>query len=66
MKKKIENISLYNENDIVHKLSHQHLYTKFWIVQLQNLPKNAIEIKKIKSFAVPMLINNFLNGFNFS
>jgi len=25
------NFSLYNETEIVHKLSHQHLYTNFWI-----------------------------------
>ena len=31
--KSLEDIVLFNEKEIVHKLSHQHLYTKFWIVK---------------------------------
>ncbi len=57
--------SLFNEENIVHKLSHQHLYTKFWIVTLKTLPKKGISVKSIKDYPVPTLINNFINEFNF-
>lgn len=58
-------VSLFNEEDIVHKLSHQHLYAKFWIVTLKELPEEGISIKSIKDYPVPTLIINFINEFNF-
>ncbi|MDU8884932.1 A/G-specific adenine glycosylase [Yeosuana sp. MJ-SS3] len=59
------NLFLYNEDDIIHKLSHQHLYTKFWIVEVKTLHENSININDVKDFAVPVLIDNFLKSFNF-
>jgi len=58
--------SLYNEKEIVHKLSHQHLHTKFWILTVNSLPENGYPISKIKKFPVPILIAKFLDDFNFS
>ncbi|WP_298238665.1 A/G-specific adenine glycosylase [uncultured Algibacter sp.] len=59
-------LSLYNEDVIVHKLSHQHLYTKFWIVNVPTLhTSNKVSINKIRDFAVPILIGNFIESFNF-
>ena len=57
--------SLYNEKEIVHKLSHQHLYTKFWILNVKKLPQEGIDISKIESLPVPILIDKFINEFNF-
>lgn len=57
--------SLYNESDRIHKLSHQHLHTKFWIIEVDKLPEEAISIKKLKSFPTPVLISNFIEEFNF-
>lgn len=59
------NFSLYNKKEIVHKLSHQHLFTKFWILKVKELPQKGIEISKIKSYPVPILISRFIDGFNF-
>ncbi len=56
---------LYNETDIVHKLSHQHLYTKFWIVTLKEPMKEGVMIDEIRKFPVPILIGNFIEDFNF-
>lgn len=53
----------YNEAPIIHKLSHQHLHTTFWIIDVLDLPKNAIPISRLKDFAVPVLISNFINTF---
>lgn len=58
-------LSLYNEEVIVHKLSHQHLYTKFWIVKTEGDLQYGISIISVKDYAVPIVIGNFLEAFNF-
>ncbi len=59
------NIVLYNEDAIVHKLSHQHIYTKFWIVTLQDQLKTGIEFSKVRTYAMPVLIANFVEDYGF-
>lgn len=56
-------LSLFNTKDIVHKLSHQHLHTKFWIVRTRNITEKTVLWKDIKEFPVPILIDKFLNDF---
>jgi A/G-specific adenine glycosylase len=58
-------LHLFNTTDIVHKLSHQHLHTKFWIVQSENTPGKGVPSSELKDYAVPVLIDNFLADFNF-
>ncbi len=58
-------LSLYNKEPIIHKLSHQHLHTKFWVVNLEKLPVEGVSIGKVREFAVPILIGNFIESFNF-
>lgn len=55
----------YNKDVIVHKLSHQHLHTKFWIVKTVQGFKQGVLISTIKSYAVPVLIENFIESFDF-
>ncbi|NRD19091.1 A/G-specific adenine glycosylase [Winogradskyella eckloniae] len=57
--------TLYNNEDIIHKLSHQHLYTKFWILELTTLPKEAIPINSLSKYPTPVLISQFIERFNF-
>lgn len=59
----IENILLFNENPVIHKLSHQHLNTRFWIIEISKASENAIPISKVKNYAVPVLIENFVSEF---
>lgn len=59
------NISLYNKDAIVHKLSHQYLYTKFWIINVENIKEEGISTSKIHDYAVPILIGDFIEAFNF-
>ena len=56
---------LYNNNCIIHKLSHQHLHTKFWVVKVDEPIPNGISIDEIHEYAVPILIGNFIEAFNF-
>jgi len=58
-------MSTYNKESIIHKLSHQHLYTKFLIVNVDKLPVKGVETIKIRDYAVPILIGNFIESFNF-
>lgn len=59
----IENISLFNEKPIIHKLSHQHLNTRFWIVETLNETEASVPISEIVNYAVPVLIENFVSEF---
>ncbi|WP_026836651.1 A/G-specific adenine glycosylase [Gillisia sp. JM1] len=59
-------ISLYNDTPIIHKLSHQHIYTRFWIVEIAELNTNAIPLSKIQEYPVPVLIANFISEFELS
>jgi len=56
-------ISRYNSTEIVHKLSHQHLYTTFWIVRVNTHLKAKTAWKKVKKHPTPTLIANFLEKF---
>ncbi|MDT0690729.1 A/G-specific adenine glycosylase [Salegentibacter sp. F188] len=56
-------VRLYNEKPVVHKLSHQHIYARFWIIEPQKVFENAIPISKIAKYPVPVLIQNFLNEY---
>ena len=57
---------LYNETDIVHKLSHQHLHTKFWIIEVDHLPEKGVKISDLTKYPTSILISNFMDDFNFS
>ena len=56
-------ISLFNKNEIIYKLSHQHLHTKFWIIETKNSLKAEIKWNEIEKYPVPILIANFLDAF---
>jgi len=58
-------MALYNKEAIVHKLSHQHLYTNFWIVNVKKLHVKGVSLSNVHEFAVPVLIGNFIKNFNF-
>ncbi|MBF4471882.1 A/G-specific adenine glycosylase [Flavobacterium sp. HJJ] len=57
---KIESLMEYNEESIVHKLSHQHLYIKFWKANLKGTIEDGMDIKTAKTFPFPVVIHNFI------
>lgn len=57
------NLKLFNPKEIVHKLSHQHLYTRFWIVKTNKTTKISLNWKDIYELPVPRLIDNFIEEF---
>ncbi|PTX44721.1 A/G-specific DNA-adenine glycosylase [Christiangramia gaetbulicola] len=56
-------LELYNEEPVVHKLSHQHLYTLFWLVNTQGLQERSVSLEEVMNYPVPVLIGNFLNEY---
>ena len=59
----IEAVYQSGTGSIVHKLSHQHLHTRFWIVQTNEEFEEGIPIEKIDQFPVPVLIADFIKTF---
>lgn len=59
----IFDLSLYNDRPIVHKLSHQHIYTQFWIATTNEKLKDEIPLSELKNYPVPVLIANFIKEF---
>jgi A/G-specific adenine glycosylase len=53
-------ITLFNKDLLVHKLTHQHIYTKFWIVTTQDTPEFNQNWDEISRFPVSTLVHNFL------
>ncbi|MFM1878656.1 MAG: A/G-specific adenine glycosylase [Bacteroidota bacterium] len=53
-------ISQFNDVPVVHKLSHQHLHTTFWLVKMQQIPNASISWRQAKQLPVPVLIANFI------
>ena len=56
---------LFNSEKIIHKLSHQHLFTSFWIIDFNGKLNDGIEVSEIVKYPVPVLIADFIKTFNF-
>lgn len=65
----VDEMTLYNPEPFIHKLSHQHLYTNFYIVQAEDIQQYnvndrlLINYRQIKDYPVPVLIDNFIASF---
>ena len=53
-------ISPVHEDVIVHKLSHQHLYIRFWDVKTQDKIAGSMAYEAIKALPFPIVIHNFM------
>jgi len=53
---------VYESSDkaIVHKLSHQHLHTKFWIVKTSDRLEDGLSPVELDKYPVPVLIAEFI------
>ncbi len=52
-----------DNSSIVHKLSHQKIYTKFWVVNATKTLENGISFDNIDKYPVPVLIGDYLKTF---
>ncbi|NOQ91448.1 MAG: A/G-specific adenine glycosylase [Flavobacteriaceae bacterium] len=63
LKKESYKISKYNQKQILHKLTHQHLYTTFWVIDVNTDLEKAVNWQNLSNFALPTLIQNFVDDF---
>jgi A/G-specific adenine glycosylase len=59
----VAKISLFNPNPMVHKLSHQHLHTQFWLVELTHSDNRMVSWESVENYPVPRLIDKFLESY---
>ncbi len=58
-------LHVYKDVAVVHKLSHQHLYTKFWILETTQEIDNMVTIEELEKYPVPVLIADFIKTYKF-
>jgi A/G-specific adenine glycosylase len=56
----VQQVTLANTNKIVHKLSHQHLDTRFWIIETTDRLPDGISLVQLQNFPVPVLLAQFI------
>jgi A/G-specific adenine glycosylase len=56
----IKNCQYYDAFDVLHKLSHQHLYIKFYRVETEETLKNSYTFSEVKQLPVPIVLHNFI------
>ena len=62
----LKQIRLLTPEAIIHKLSHQKLHVKFWLVNLgQATGLKTIAYTDLKDYAVPRVIDRFMESFDF-
>ncbi len=57
----ISELVLWKEEAIIHKLSHQHLVTRFWIAQIDGVLKDGLSFERLETYPVPVLIADFID-----
>lgn len=63
MSQKSYHISKFNQKQIIHKLTHQHLYTTFWIIETNEPIEKSVSWEKLSNFALPTLLQNFVDEY---
>ena len=49
-----------NPISLIHKLSHQHLYIKFWKVTINNTLTDGVNPEQLRTYPFPIVIHNFI------
>lgn len=60
----IKDISIYNENQIIHKLSHQKLHINFYKVDVSKKLHNGIKLDSLRNYPFPIVIYNFIEKYS--
>lgn len=59
----IETVDLFNNKEVVHRLSHQDLHINFWILNTCESLKEGVLWSEISKYAVPIVIDRFIKKF---
>ncbi len=58
----IDHIVLFDEKEIIHKLSHQDLRIYFWRIKTENKLKNSTRIAELDRYPFPIVLFNFIKS----
>jgi A/G-specific adenine glycosylase len=61
----ISEIILMETETITHKLTHQHLYIKFWKIKRTSTLKNGLDFENLNKFPFPIVLHNFIENNKF-
>jgi A/G-specific adenine glycosylase len=56
-------LQLLTPKGVVHKLSHQHLYIKFWLLETESWQGTILTWEQAKALPTPIVIHNFMEDF---
>lgn len=59
----VTDVTLYNPEIIVHKLSHQHLNIRFWKVNVKGEIQHGMHCESVKGFPFPIVVFNFISDY---
>jgi A/G-specific adenine glycosylase len=59
----VTDVTLYNPEIIVHKLSHQHLNIRFWKVNVKGEIQHGMHCESVKGFPFPIVVFNFISNY---
>ncbi len=60
----ITDITIYNEEQIIHKLSHQHLHINFYKITISAIINGGIALERLRTFPFPIVIFNFIEKYS--
>lgn len=60
----IDSISVYNSEQIIHKLSHQKLHINFYRASVTDEIRDGISLDVLKNFPFPVVIYNFIEKYS--
>ncbi|PCE62802.1 A/G-specific adenine glycosylase [Sediminicola luteus] len=60
---KFVNLSRFNDKPKIHKLSHQHLYATFWILEIEKPITDPIAWQDLDKYPMPVLLTDFIKAF---
>lgn len=56
----LKKIAVFNTNSLIHKLSHQHLFIRFWKLTVEDQFDNGIPVNDLVNYPFPVLLSNFI------
>ena len=58
--KALKSIFKMNDEEIIHKLTHQKLHINFWKIEIDGVLENGLNIDDLKTYPFPIVIANFI------
>ncbi len=57
-------LDLFKNKSFIHKLSHQNIYSSFWLIKVKSININQVSILDVNNYPFPKPISNFISIYN--